>query len=90
MYLNNDNRYGGLNFTNDGIIINCSISNLSLSNTKGVLGIFAHQNNSTIINCLINNNIDKKVDGKSSSVISVNNTGCLYNIFVNGYKSGYK
>lgn len=89
MYLNNDNRYGGLNFTNDGIIINCSISNLSLSNTKGVLGIFACQNNSTIINCLINNNINKKADGISSSVISVNNKGCLYNIFVNGYKSGY-
>ena len=88
IYLN-DETYGGFNFTNDGIIINCSISNLSLSNTNGILGIFAHQNNSTIINCLINNNINKKADGISSSVISVNNKGRLYNIFVNGYYSGY-
>ena len=88
MYLNGE-MYGGFNFINYGIIVNCSISNLSLSNSEGNLGIFAYQNNSTIINCLINNNIDNKTNGKSSSVITTINNSRLYNIFVNGYNSGY-
>lgn len=89
MYLYNNKWYGAFNATNEGIIANCSISNIHLSYLYGYLGTFVYQNSYTIVNCLINNNIDQKANGSNSSIICVNNNARLYNIFVNGYTNGY-
>lgn len=89
MYLYDNKRYGAFNATNEGIIANCSISNIHLSYLYGYLGTFVYQNSYTIVNCLINNNIDQKANGSNSSIICVNNNARLYNIFVNGYTNGY-
>lgn len=82
-------RYGGFVVTNDGTIVNSSISNLQLENNGGELGIFVFQNNGNIFNCKINSNINKSSKIITASCICVNNESKLYNIFVTEYKKDY-
>lgn len=91
MCTENSKSYGGLSVVNDkeGTIVNSSISNLSLKENNGSLGIFVYQNNGNILNCRINNNINKNTTSKYSACISRFNTGYLYNILITEYKSGY-
>lgn len=84
-----DKRYAGFAFSNMGTITNSSISNLQLESNSGTLGIFVYQNNGDILNCIINNNINKNTTSKYSSCICRNNTKNLYNVFISEYESGY-
>lgn len=81
--------FGGLSFLNKGTIVNSSISNLILGSNNAILGIFVYQNNGNILNCRINNNINKNTTSKYSACISRFNTGYLYNILITEYKSSY-
>lgn len=81
--------FGGLSFLNKGTIVNSSISNLILGSNNAILGIFVYQNNGNILNCRINNNINKNTTSKYSACISRFNTGYLYNILITEYKSAY-
>lgn len=91
MCTENSKSYGGLSVVNDeeGTIVNSSISNLSLKEDNGSLGIFVYLNNGNILNCRINNNINKNTISKQSACISRFNTGYLYNILITEYKSSY-
>lgn len=91
MCTENPKDFGGLSVLNykEGTIVNSSISNLSLKENNGSLGIFVYQNNGNILNCRINNNINKNTTSKYSACISRFNTGYLYNILITEYKSGY-
>lgn len=84
-----DKRYAGFTITNNGTIINSSISNLQLESNNGTLGVFVFQNNGNIFNCRINNNINKATTSSISSIICIYNKMRLYNIFVTEYKKGY-
>lgn len=81
--------FGGLSFLNKGTIVNSSISNLILGSNNAILGIFVYQNDGNILNCRINNNINKNTTSKYSACISRFNTGYLYNILITEYKSSY-
>ena len=89
MYQEKLKNYAGFVAVNTGTIINSSISNLQLESNNGVLGIFVYQNNGDILNCRINNNINKYTTTSNSSCICTNNTKDLYNVFVSEYKSQY-
>lgn len=91
MCTENPKDFGGLSVLNykEGTIVNSSISNLSLKENNGSLGIFVYQNNGNILNCRINNNINKNTISKQSACISRFNTGYLYNILITEYKSSY-
>lgn len=89
MFQEKQKNYAGFVAVNNGTIINSSISNLQLESNNGVLGIFVYQNNGDILNCKINNNINKNVITSNASTICVYNTKRLYNIFVSEYKKGY-
>lgn len=91
MCTENSKSYGGLSVVNDkeGTIVNSSISNLSLKENNGSLGIFVYQNNGNILNCRINNNINKNTTSSLSSTICVYNSMRLYNIFVTEYNKDY-
>ncbi|MDN0070939.1 fimbrillin family protein [Bacteroides caecigallinarum] len=89
MYQEKQKNYAGFVAVNTGTIINSSISNLQLESNNGVLGIFVYQNNGDILNCRINNNINKYTTTSNSSCICTNNTKDLYNVFVSEYKSKY-
>lgn len=82
-------KFGGLSFLNKGTIINSSISNLILGSNNATLGIFVYQNDGNILNCRINNNINKNTTSNLSSTICVYNSMRLYNIFVTEYKKNY-
>ena len=82
-------KFGGLSYLNKGTIVNSSISNLTLGSNNAALGIFIFQNAGNILNCRINNNINKNTTGKISSTICVYNSMRLYNIFVTEYKQDY-
>ena len=89
MHQEKQKNYAGFVAVNTGTIINSSISNLQLESNNGVVGIFVYQNNGDILNCRINNNINKYTTTSNSSCICTNNTKDLYNVFVSEYKSQY-
>ena len=72
---------------NCGKIINSSISGCNLKNGKSTLATLCSKNQGDIINCRINNKLTKNPGGISSSVVSVYNSGNIFNIFVEDYKS---
>lgn len=84
-----DRNFSAFVTMNSGTIVNCSLSGITLEKALGTIGIFNYQNNGDIINCRINNDINAYSKGASSSVISSNNYGNLYNIFVEKYINKY-
>lgn len=72
---------------NCGKIINSSISGCNLKNGKSTLATLCSKNQGDIINCRINNKLTKNPDGISSSVVSVYNSGNIFNVFVEDYRS---
>ena len=72
---------------NCGKIINSSISGCNLKNGKSTLATLCSKNQGDIINCRINNKLTTNPGGISSSVVSVYNSGNIFNIFVEDYKS---
>lgn len=72
---------------NCGKIINSSISGCNLKNGKSTLATLCSKNQGDIINCRINNKLTKNPGGISSSVVSVYNSGNIFNVFVEDYRS---
>lgn len=72
---------------NCGKIINSSISGCNLKNGKSTLATLCSKNQGDIINCRINNKLTTNPGGISSSVVSVYNSGNIFNVFVEDYKS---
>lgn len=85
-----DSVLGGLVAYNKyGYIINCSVSGIKFNKTEGYHGILTYFNESQIINCRIKGNLNKTSTGKSSSIITTNNYGNIFNVFIEDYNAGF-
>ena len=80
-----NNGYSGFAFFNNGQIINSSVSDITLTNSMGAIGVFCYQNNGDIINCRIKANLSQKPKGINSSIICTYNDKNIFNIFVENY-----
>lgn len=84
-----DSFLAGVIATNRGKIINSNISEIKFDNAEGYHGILTHTNYGYIINCRIKGNLNKTSTGKSSSIITTNNYGNIFNVFIEDYNAGF-